>query len=283
MGSLTPSSVTYSNLANNSGDGTVTVSWTPVPYFYYQNGPVFNFTFGNTFTIYPVISNAGEGPYGFAALPTGLSFDPSGNGNISGTIYSGSNPLTFTPQLISNSSGDLLTPVNSIQQITINFSNPQLNYSASDIALLGKLPVGTAVSITPSVILPFPVVTGNSRIGVYLNSNQSVTNLNAVGLSLDPVTGIISGTPTAANAGSALDYTFYYTIDILPFSSVPIVPITIQVVPSLDSNTGSELCCHSGSHLGSHLGSHSGSHSVSISRTINYSIDCNTVNIYNKC
>ncbi|MFZ1087376.1 MAG: Ig domain-containing protein [Terracidiphilus sp.] len=128
-------------------------------------------------TITGVVTSYGVSP----ALPAGLSMTPS-TGVISGTPTTLAAKASYT--VIASNSGGSTT---ALIQITVNPQPPSdLSYSQSSIAGFVNL------AMTPDT----PTVTGT--VTAY-----TVSPALPVGLSLDPATGIISGTPTS-EAGTSM-------------------------------------------------------------------------------
>jgi hypothetical protein len=131
--------------------------------------------------IYPVIQ--GQSPTVFSispALPAGLVFTPA-NGAISGTPTALQPFMSYT--VSGSNAGGLGT---GILQLAVVIPAPSgLNYAQGTISAV------VAQAITPDA----PTVTGTV-------SAYSVSPALPAGLSLDPTTGIISGTPTTAAASA---------------------------------------------------------------------------------
>jgi len=115
-----------------------------------------------------------------SALPAGLSFNTS-TGVISGTPTATS-PTTIYTVTATNVSGSGTTTVT----ITVNNNAPNITYSPGTVTYS----VGTAITAAT------PTNTGGA------SSNWTITAGGSLpaGLSMDPTTGIISGTPTAVFA-----------------------------------------------------------------------------------
>lgn len=116
-------------------------------------------------------------------LPAGLTFDPA-TGLISGTPNSPINGVTFTISATGSTSGVAMGTV------TLTVAS-----SGSSISPASQTVTGTAGSaITASRVL---VASGLSGSEVY-----SISPLLPAGLGLDSATGVISGTPTSAQAAT---------------------------------------------------------------------------------
>jgi phosphotransferase system IIA component len=151
-----------------------TISYSPSTYV---------FTVGTA--IAPINPTTGGGPadsYTSDPLPAGLSIDPT-TGIISGTPTAVTATNTYTVTAVSAANGNGTTTIT----LTVNPAAPAFTYPTPDVFVYG-----TAISSQS------PTNTGGPP------DSYSVSPALPSGLSLDPTTGVISGTPTAV-AGAA-DY-----------------------------------------------------------------------------
>ena len=146
---------------------------------------------GTAANITPVTAVGGSGGYNFSispSLPAGLIFDPF-TGNISGIASTILAPTAETVSVIDGRGGSI-TGLN----FTLTINYPILSATVASATL--NLAVGTSV---PTNTIPVKGVGGS---GVY--TYTSAATLPA-GLTLNPNTGAITGTPTVMLASPALE------------------------------------------------------------------------------
>ena len=217
--------------SNTTPVTTITVNNPPLP--------VFTYTTPDTYQAGTVISplnpnNTGGTPTSYAAvsLPAGLSISTS-TGVITGTPTTASAAANYIINA-TNAAGTVPFTIS----ITVLPKAPAITYTTPDVYT-----VGTAISnLTPNT-------SGGGTVVSY-----SVSPSLPSGLSIDPVTGIISGTPTAITASAIYTVTAVNTggsgtfgINITVNAPVPVftyttpnvyitgTPITPTLLPS---NTG---------------------------------------------
>ncbi|MCF8319299.1 MAG: gliding motility-associated C-terminal domain-containing protein [Sphingobacteriaceae bacterium] len=160
------------------------VAVNPVPVIFYAQ-PSYSFIRGNVLSPI-VVSNTGAGSTNFTispSLPAGLSFNAS-NGTISGTPTAISNVQNYTVSASSAAACQASTVVS----IRVYNDNPPANltYTPSTQTLRRNTPMNNMV----------PTATGGAVISYSISPNLPA------GLSINPTTGVISGTLTAALTGS---------------------------------------------------------------------------------
>jgi hypothetical protein len=173
---------------------TIEIKDIPIQTFNYTINNL-NFNLGSTVlsSVTAPVTTGGT-PTSFAispALPTGLTFNLT-TGTISGTASVCSDQKTYITSAI-NSGGTLTSSLN----IQINNPNPySLNFNTAPASNnVVSLVVGDFLSVTPTISVTTPLVaTLNNNDFEWkvelLNSSPNAMN----GLSLDPNTGVISGT-----------------------------------------------------------------------------------------
>ncbi|BAU52226.1 putative Ig domain-containing protein [Mucilaginibacter gotjawali] len=229
---LTTYTITATNPAGFTGTATLQIKCInpPAPIIVYTTPHVYI----TNITIAPLAPTSTGGPvasYSISpGLPAGLSIDPL-TGIISGT-----------PTVISPATNYLVTATNAggtatfTINITVNPPAPAITYPSPDV-----YNAGTAIApLTPTN-------TGGPILGF------TVSPALPAGLSIDPVTGIITGTPTtitavygyvvtATNAGGSSSFTIFITI----VSSAPVFTYTTPdnytvgsaIPPLVPVNTG---------------------------------------------
>jgi hypothetical protein len=151
-----------------------------------------------------ITSSGGNGPYAYAqtgALPAGVTL--SSGGVLSGTpTVTGTYPITMTTT-------DQVTGCTGTRSYTLRVTCPIITFSPS------SLPSGTVGSPYSTTISP------NNGVPSYaflVSSGALPTGLN-----LDPSTGILSGTPTAAGS-------FTFTVEVFDVNGCPgTMSYTVQV------------------------------------------------------
>jgi sugar lactone lactonase YvrE len=205
----TAAAISYTVTANYAGGVTANVS---VPITVKLGPPILSYTPAtNVYSVgtaiaslTPVNTGGGTAAYSIGpALPAGLLFDNT-TGIISGTPTAISPTTTYSISA-SNSGGIGFTSVT----LTVNPAPPVISYTPSTVIYT----VSTA--ITPLT----PVSTGGPVV------NYSIGPALPAGLALDPVTGIISGTPTAQSTATV------YTITATNAGGTGTATVNITVYP----------------------------------------------------
>ncbi len=233
----TPTAVfAYTVTATNAaGTNSCTVTITIV------SNPVFTYTTPDVYTVGTLITtlspaNTGSTPTSYSIntpLPAGLNFNTA-NGQITGTptaVSAGANYIVTGTDALGHTGTFTIN-------ITVNDVPPTISYTSPNIYTVGT-------TITPLV----PTVTG---IGA-APTNYVISGLPA-GLSIDPLTGIISGTPSAAAALAVYTVTatndggngtFPITITVkalgpvIAYTTPNIFPINTAIAPLTPVNSGS--------------------------------------------
>src|SRR5579863_5770995 len=199
---------------NTAGTGSFTISITigpRVPIISYPSPDVY--VVGNTVNLSPTNTGGAATAYTITGKPAGTTFSAT-TGVLSGTVTTVQAATNYTVTA-TNSSGSATYVIN----ITVNpvpVTPPAISYVSPQ-----NLTVGTAVNLVPS------------NTGGAVTSTYTVAPALVPGLSIDPTTGIISGTPTAPSASanfvitaSNAGGTSHFTMAISVSYAVPIISYT---------------------------------------------------------
>ncbi|MFI5160154.1 MAG: MBG domain-containing protein, partial [Sphingobacteriales bacterium] len=152
-------------------------------------------------TLTPTVGGGAADSYSVDPLPAGLSFDTA-TGIITGTPTTVTAINTYTVTAISAANGNGTTTIT----LTVNPAAPAISYNS-----LNTFTYGTAIA-------PLNPTSSGGAVDSY-----SVSPALPTGLSIDPTTGIISGTPTAAIAAAD------YTVTATNVTSTATFPVNITV------------------------------------------------------
>ncbi|VVE76123.1 autotransporter outer membrane beta-barrel domain-containing protein [Pandoraea anapnoica] len=179
---------TMTNVAGTSAPGTVTVTVLPSTFAYTPSAPVAGAVGVAYSTTSLASASGGSGTYIYAvasgALPTGLTLSPTGL--LSGTPTAAG---TFNFSVKATDAVTTTNPPVTSSSLTMTIGAPTITFSP------GVLPDATAaVAYTQTV-----QATGGAAPYTYV-----LTGTLPTGLSFNPATGTISGTPTQTSVGSAV-------------------------------------------------------------------------------
>ncbi len=261
-----PSGITFSNTTGTftcvptaAGAATFTVtagnaggsSTTPVTSITVNNPPipVFTYTSPDTYQAGTAISplsptNSGGTPASYAApsLPAGLSINTT-TGVISGTPTTAAAAANYTINA-TNAAGT----GSFVISITVLPKAPVITYTTPDVYTVGT----TITNLTPNTSGGGPVVS--------YTVNPSLPS----GLSMDPLTGIISGTPTAITASGtytvtavnsggsgsfAINITVNAPIPVISYTTPDVFTVNTAITSLSPANTGGAPISYSAASL----------------------------------
>jgi|GEM_PF-2000015 len=193
-------------------DGAIMKLRPPAPTGFYYNGSPF--VFGNGQTITPVTPSYNGVVSTFTitpALPAGLTFD-SLTGVIAGKPVAAQSTTTHSVAAYNETAHATFSI-----SVTVRNQITSIQYPASQLTL------GRGTAMTPLT----PVVVGVEPFGPYnCTSNPPLP----AGLSLEPLTCVLSGTP--ANAQSGVNYIITASNGFTPFNKADTLRITVAAPPS---------------------------------------------------
>ena len=234
--------VTKAGLTTQTYTITVTkedINYTGTPYTIYAGSPIS--TISATLT--------GDTPTSFSispGLPAGLTFNTI-TGDITGTPTVTTGAITYT--VTSNYSGG----VTATATLSIKISSPTISYAGSPFTLY----TGSAMTpLTPTTVGGTPTSYTGSLPG---------------GLSLDPVTGIISGTPTSTSGSNNFTITAHYGGGVTTNANINITVLA----PSI-SYTGSPFTYYNGTAITTLSSTEVGGNPTSYSAALPAGLSINT-------
>jgi hypothetical protein len=192
VGSGTLVGVTATNAAGSSAEAQVTITVVPnVPHVSFAGATGTTGAYKGSMTVTPTLNTGGtslitcEIKPGTTPLPSGLGVDPA-TCTLSGSPTTAIPPTQFVV-VAQNSAG--FSP-DALVTLTVNPAPPTLSYAP----LASALTVGAPVNIVPTLATNGGALTGCAT--------KSSTPTLPAGLSVNPATCVISGTPTAVTVNA---------------------------------------------------------------------------------